>query len=442
MKFQKRFDRNCKIEFSESEIAIAQSEREREERKLRIQSSSLIRFRRETSSNRIKHDKFKEMEPIFSEELQLLYKTVLAQQHNLAFASLAAAFSSAGENPFLANQLKSTFLLSSSIPREEIESDPEQILLKNFRDNLKQLDTSLKGCRQPDGFLEGIEKVLARPAFPATPVPSKRSRSQTSPFAIDPMSQMTPPRSSDGEDNEDETNQVRSESDSGTSSQNKRMKIDGDESISETIVMLGEVRIKTEKPDDYETIHEVPADDDKKTEQEAQTLRDGVKLRFERLRIITKKKPKINIDLAELEYHNNMARYFPNAEMRTELEKKRREKNTLSARISRSKNKAYERILEVKSYYLFSYFHNYYFKQFSTETIIGRTHQEHRIETQRGLSSSVRRSSHENESNVIRFKFNVGRKFNRIRENSAITLSTFDVKSFKYFQDIIFLIVR
>lgn len=297
------------------------------------------------------------MEPIFSEELQLHYKTVLAQQHNLAFSSLAAAFLSAQQNPFLANQFKSTFLLSNSSTREEIEYDPEQILVKNFRDNLKQLDTGLGGCRRPDGFVEGIEKVMARPPFPfpASPLSSKRNRSRNSPFAVVPPSQMAPTKSSDEEDNGDETNQVMSDSDPDTSSQNKRMKIDCDESIAETAIKLGEVRIKIEKPDDYEMIEEAPAEDEKTTEQETQAFQDGTKLRFERLRTITNKKPKINIDVSELEYHDNMARVFPNVEMRTAIEQLRRDKNTLAARISRSRNKAYERILEVISCHLLNY---------------------------------------------------------------------------------------
>jgi DNA-binding helix-hairpin-helix protein with protein kinase domain len=74
-----------------------------------------------------------------------------------------------------------------------------------------------------------------------------------------------------------------------------------------------------------------------------------VKLRIERLRAIQKKKPKFNVDSLDLTYHSNMARNFPGAENRTEDQQARRNKNTLAARVSRTKNKAYEKLLEGQS---------------------------------------------------------------------------------------------
>lgn len=44
-----------------------------------------------------------------------------------------------------------------------------------------------------------------------------------------------------------------------------------------------------------------------------------------------------------------MARNFPGAENRTEEQQERRQKNTVAARVSRTKNKAYETLLEERS---------------------------------------------------------------------------------------------
>jgi hypothetical protein len=61
---------------------------------------------------------------------------------------------------------------------------------------------------------------------------------------------------------------------------------------------------------------------------------------------IHKNKPKINLENLDLTYHSNMARSFPGSEHRTGKLQARREKNTLAARISSTKNNAYESIMD------------------------------------------------------------------------------------------------
>jgi hypothetical protein len=95
----------------------------------------------------------------------------------------------------------------------------------------------------------------------------------------------------------------------------------------------------SEKPQAPEKPKEKSKDDDYKPS----------KLRFERLMQIQKKKPRFNIDNLDLTYHSNMARQFPGTENRSQEQQQRRDKNTLAARISRNKNKAYEKFLDSQS---------------------------------------------------------------------------------------------
>lgn len=72
------------------------------------------------------------------------------------------------------------------------------------------------------------------------------------------------------------------------------------------------------------------------------------KMRFNRLKEIQRRKPKIDVDVSKLPYNGNMRRNYP-AALRSVEHQLRREKNTISARISRTRNRYHEEILDKKS---------------------------------------------------------------------------------------------
>lgn len=73
-----------------------------------------------------------------------------------------------------------------------------------------------------------------------------------------------------------------------------------------------------------------------------------VEMRFNRLREIQRRKPKIDVDLSKVPYNSNMKRNYPTA-LRSAKAQMRRDKNTIAARVSRSRTKYYDEILQKKN---------------------------------------------------------------------------------------------
>lgn len=257
----------------------------------------------------------------FSDELQKMYQNILMQQHNIAYASMIAAFSSAAAavTPSIINNPLSTifgslsFSLDTDIPREDIECDAEIILVKNLRENLKKIETNLNGLHgKKFGFREVIEMASNRQAYPVSPNTSlvKRSHSSSfgSPFGMLPPMPLTP--SSSNKTAEKDPKKICFEAtpaldESSTSSHDGHLMIDLDESATNTSSMLTH-KMKMEKQDK-------PSDDEEMSPNE-ETDDDAdfkpVKLRIDRLRCIQKKKPKFNVENLDLTYHSNMVFIF------------------------------------------------------------------------------------------------------------------------------------
>lgn len=285
----------------------------------------------------------------YSEQLQSIYRNILLHQQSFAYANMMAAITTAATPPppqiklepvaplevhqkspqahsFAASLSPSSFSLDSEIPRDEIEGDIEVIMVKNFLDILKKTDTTLNGLRgKKFGFREVLELTQTRPTYPNLNSSIKRNR--TSSFGS-VGSLMT--STVDEEEREPKKRKIDL-NDSTCSSEDGRLMIDWEE--------------EPEKPQNK--IQEKP-----KVEPQAPSNDDDYKpskLRFERLMQIQKKKPRFNIDNLDLTYHSNMARQFPGTQNRTQDQQQRRDKNTLAARISRNKNKAYEKFLDQQS---------------------------------------------------------------------------------------------
>lgn len=129
--------------------------------------------------------------PLFSDELQLMYRKLLAEQHGIAYAKMMAAFAAAqstsGSNPGTSNAFP--FSLDSEIPREEIECDIEIILVKSLHEGLKKQETNLNGLHgKKYGFREVVELANSRPAYPASPSVSMK-RNRTTSFGTPESSQ-------------------------------------------------------------------------------------------------------------------------------------------------------------------------------------------------------------------------------------------------------------
>lgn len=282
----------------------------------------------------------------FSEELQQMYRKILLQQHNIAYTSMIAAFSAAAENAELLTQSTSSplSLLDADIPREDIECDVEIVVVKTLRENLKKLGTNLNGMRgKKFGFREVVEMASTRQPFSLSPSTTLLKRKRTSSFgslALIP-GQSTPTNS------KEEGNQAKKPrnvddvttnlNESNASSNDGNLTIDLSCTSSSAITQIKSN--VTETPKENKTNKDDPTSEGYKPS----------KLRIERMRNIHKKKPKFNIENLDLTYHSNMARHFPGSENRTGDQQARRDKNTIAARISRTKNRAYETMMDKQS---------------------------------------------------------------------------------------------
>lgn len=303
-------------------------------------------FVQATASEKVKMNSHQEtMNPNHSEALQQIYSRMLSSPAALTFSSLLASFASVGNSSFSSGTTFNTqsFSLDSDIPKEEIECDVELVLVKNLNENLKKLDANLNGLHgRKFGFREVIDMASARPAYPSSPNISslKRKRSLDSPIgsslAIMPL---TPESIDDSTHEEMDAKKASFENDSTlndstTSSHDGKLLIDWNERA---------VDADQDKENQLKG-----AGENKEAKAEVEEYKPAF-LRIERLRNIQKKKPKFNISTTDLEYHSNMARQFPGSENRSEDQQVRRDKNTLAARISRTKNKAYEKMLTDQS---------------------------------------------------------------------------------------------
>lgn len=298
------------------------------------------------------------MNPNFSEGLQKMYREILLQQHNIAYDSMIAAFAAAAENEALLSGqlLPPSYSLDSDIPREEIEGKIEALVVKNLRDNLKQLETNLNGLHgKKFGFREVIEMASIHPAYPTSPGTSLVKRTRTSSLA---SSMDLSSASTNGENgNESKRSRIEDETattfdDSNASSHDGELQIDLGETSSAALEAepTKDIRMKEEAAEPARQIDDADGDDSGMASSgTSDEVYKPSKLRIERMRNIQKKKPKFNIENLDLTYHSNMARTFPGSDLRTDDQQARRDKNTLAARISRTKNKAYERMLVQQS---------------------------------------------------------------------------------------------
>lgn len=321
-----------------------------------------------------------------NDQLQNIYRNMIFNPQNLAYANIMAAFSTGtpptvppsiikvepglsdisttstaspatsiiASSPPNLNGTSSpcSFALDTEIPRDEIEGDIEVIMVRNLQENLKRLETTLNGLRgKKFGYRELLDISNRRPTYNATNSTTKRVRTSSYGSTIgSPHSVKTLNHHMD-EDRDVKKLRLNNTANSNVSmhedhnesfeSDDGRLMIDWNENDSEA---KNEPKAIEQRPIKKEMQMEVDdKDDDEEDDYKPSTLR------FERLKSIQKKKPRFSIDNLDLTYHSNMARNFPGTENRTEEQQQRRDKNTLAARISRNKNKAYEKMLEQQS---------------------------------------------------------------------------------------------
>lgn len=236
--------------------------------------------------------------------------------------------------------------LDTEIPRHEIEGDIEVIMVKSFKDSLKQLETTLNGLRgKKFGYRELLEMSQSRPTYASNGSTTKRNRA-TSVGSVGSLQSVKTTASHHEDENDakklkfnttvNSTINSTDEHDTSFASDDGRLVIDWQET-----------EAVTAKKDDVHPIKQEP-----EIVTESRSVDNEYKpwtLRFERLKNFQKKRPKFNVENVDLTYHSNMARRFPGTENRTQEQQQRRDKNTLAARVSRNKNKIYERILDNQS---------------------------------------------------------------------------------------------
>lgn len=315
------------------------------------------------------------MDPKLCDQIQSMYNNIMLQQQNLAFTQMIAAFQAAAAttqtaaavtvtpkieaSPVVGSPLLS---LAENIPRADIECDVEIVLVRSFRESMKKIGTNLNGLHgKKFGFREVIEMASARQAYPSSPSTSAMKRNRNSYGSPMPLTPSTPITSRIEDERSSEAKKMRLDvdnlNDSNASSHHGHLQIDWTEPADEKNTLTPQIKNeqtpstqikmekqeeaaveKSSKPMPQRKIYDVTSEDYK-----------PIKLRIDRMRAIQKKKPKFDVDSLDLTYHSNMARNFPGSDSRTEDQQARRNKNTLAARISRTKNKAYEKMLQSQS---------------------------------------------------------------------------------------------
>lgn len=303
------------------------------------------------------------MNPNHSEELYKLYSNFISNSEESSLSKLIATLTTAGGCAMSSGTKLNprSFSLDSEILKEEIECDVKHILVKNLREIFKKLETSLIASNgKRFGFREIIDSEPSHLPYAAPSSTSKRKRSYDSSMES-PLAKI-PKTPESGNENvvrkkaRMETDTTSNDSDdSDDSNSDGELQIDLNESEAEGDQMnLNKLKTEsddTEKVGDEKTAeNEVvePVVEIKEGASVGDTYRPAF-LRIERLKSIQSKKPKFNINPTDLQYHSSMARQFPGSEGRSEDQQMRRDKNTLAARISRTKNKAYEKLLEDQS---------------------------------------------------------------------------------------------
>lgn len=321
-----------------------------------------------------------------NDQLQNIYRNMIFHQQNLAYANIMAALSTGtpptvpapiikvepglsdisttstaspatsliASSPPNLNGTSSpcSFALDTEIPRDEIEGDIEVIMVRNLQENLKRLETTLNGLRgKKFGYRELLDISNRRPTYNVTNSTTKRVRTLSygstigSPHSVKTLNHHM-----------DEDRDVKKLKLNNTANSNVSMHDDHNESFEsdDGRLMIDWNENDSDAKHEPQTIEQRPIkkemqmEVDEKDDHEEDEYKPST-LRFERLKSIQKKKPRFNIDNLDLTYHSNMARNFPGTENRTEEQQQRRDKNTLAARISRNKNKAYEKMLEQQS---------------------------------------------------------------------------------------------
>lgn len=280
---------------------------------------------------------------------------------------------------------------SDEIPIDEIECDIGTFVAKNFQRYLKLNKGSLDGG-DPNGFQLMLTQLCENPLYKSSPPASKQSRHLAGTkrkLSGSPITQVSlfksPGRDNRNEEEEDQDNCKRFKTElNGSQNDCNVSQIDelnftaatndvtaGDlDSTCEMDATAGVLDVTAEMSKTAENLDKTGADLNDTAEQTVNKsqvkIPNGhqsfssrpkgkhapfscaeVEMRFNRLREIQRRKPKIDVDVSQLPYHSNMRRQYANTVRSAEAQLKR-DKNTIAARISRIRNKYYEQILQKK----------------------------------------------------------------------------------------------
>jgi len=246
--------------------------------------------------------------------------------------------------------------LDAEIPREEIEGDVEVIIMKGFMESLKAMNADLKGLHgKKYGFRELTDAVLRRPIYKvesdALPTDSEaisdsasgsvdlnvmetvkeEGPAEASNAAVDPniavdLSLPLKKRRFVNATFDATLNTTATTLDATTTS------IDASSSALDTTTATASSSTVSKK---------------RKSKKKAKIVASEscsamVRLMFNKMNQIVRQRPKFRIEDIDFTYNAKMARRFPGTDNRTAAEKERRSKNTMAARLSRNKTKAYE----------------------------------------------------------------------------------------------------
>lgn len=252
------------------------------------------------------------MNPNISEGLIDIYHAFLSHNHFFPIDSLKMAFQMAVEKAAVPDTNPD---LSLDIPREEIECPIEIIVARKFRENLIALGSNFEGYISKSS---GYQKVISC-ATSKTPYPTSLGASLL-----------------DG---------------SQATSQNTQTTSREDERQSKRFKMEDQPDINIDESYDDEAFN---ADWDERSFNSSaacggtSTTEDYNELSMRVARLIKCKRIKPNVCTENLDttFNPKMARKYDGPKNRTEERQSFRFKNTIAARVSRCKNKAYEGILK------------------------------------------------------------------------------------------------
>lgn len=264
---------------------------------------------------------------------------------------------------------------SDEIPVDEIECDIETLVAKNFKRYLKYNKGSLDGG-DPDGFSSMIAQLCANPLYKLSPKASQQARPKRR-LSGSPLKQVSLFASpgKKNEEEEDQNNCKRLKTDLNCSKNNCKASqsvalnctaVTASESNDSACVMDstgGDASAMSKSAENLDkTSDDLNVAAEKTVSRSPHDLHRVIsrpkgkrspfssaeaEMRFNRLKEIQRRKPKIEVDVNQLPYHSNMKRQYV-APVRTAEAQMKRDKNTIAARISRIRNKYYEQMIQRK----------------------------------------------------------------------------------------------